>query len=358
MWIPLLALLLSRLTRAAQNYTIDDASPLITYDAPSLERNHTAFDSRLLWDGTITYVVPAPDFSPTISIPFSGTAIYIFVAYPGIAQPAPSGFNASIDGAPAGNWAAAESALLYRHLVWHTAALPDAPHTLLMQINPGWELYFDYAVYMSNIAPPVEPLPSSSGSTRPSSSSTLSTPPALNVSEPIVLTVDGKASTVDIGSTLTMTQPAEISTTTAVSILISTLAQTSSGGVVSAPLTSLPLNATSSTVERTSQQVDGTSQSADTAAATSSQITTIIRMAGSPSALPMIGAFLGGVLFATLVIAACLILIRRRRLRSRKRRPWTLNAARLESDQRAGTPDGDPDEKPKFATDFEGWMGF
>ncbi|KAJ6495193.1 hypothetical protein C8R45DRAFT_986317 [Mycena sanguinolenta] len=144
------------------NYTIDDASPLITYNASALQRNITAFNSHLLWDGTVTYVVPTPNFSSTISIPFDGTAIYIFVAYPGRIEPAPSGFTALIDGVPAGGWDAAESALLYHHLVYHTAALPSAPHTLVMEIQPGWELYFDYAIYTSNTDPP---LPSSTGST-------------------------------------------------------------------------------------------------------------------------------------------------------------------------------------------------
>ncbi|KAJ7772365.1 hypothetical protein B0H16DRAFT_1513232 [Mycena metata] len=169
------------LVRAAHNYTVDDASALITYNAPVLERNHTAFDSRSLFDGTITYVAPAPDFAPTISIPFNGTAIYIFIAYPGIPQSAPSGFNASIDGAPAGNWAANESALLYHHLVWHTAALPDAPHTLLMQINPEWELYFDYAIYTSDMDPPSSLSTSSTGAAQqtspPSTANTTKKPP-------------------------------------------------------------------------------------------------------------------------------------------------------------------------------------
>ncbi|KAJ7192253.1 hypothetical protein GGX14DRAFT_546522 [Mycena pura] len=166
MWIVTL-LRFALLVRAAQNYTIDDASPLVTYNAPALQRNHTAFDSRLLWDGTITYVVPTPNFSPTISIPFNGTAIYIFVAYPGLSEPAPSGFTALIDGVPAsgvprGGWAANESALLYHHLVYYIAALPAAPHTLVMQIKPGWELYLDYAIYTSDMDPPPPSISTSS----------------------------------------------------------------------------------------------------------------------------------------------------------------------------------------------------
>jgi len=141
-----------------------------------LERNISGFDSRLLWDGTITYIAPALNSSPTITIPFNGTAIYIFVAYPGIVQPAPSGFNAFIDGGPAGNWAANESALLYHHLVYHTANLTATPHTLVMQIQPGWELYFDYAIYTSNTPPPSTST-SSTGAAQQTSLSTKSSTP-------------------------------------------------------------------------------------------------------------------------------------------------------------------------------------
>ncbi|KAJ7851265.1 hypothetical protein B0H14DRAFT_265737 [Mycena olivaceomarginata] len=347
MWIlALLALVLSRLARAVHNETIDDASALITYKDATLQRNITAFDSRLLWDGTVTYIVPIPDSSPTITIPFTGTAIYIFVAYPGRVEPAPSGFTVLIDGVPSGNWAAKESALLYHHLVYHNSTLPDASHTLVMQIMLGWEFYFDYAVYTSNVDPPVESptsttnSASSSGSTPQSPSTTISTPT-------IVLTVAGDASTIDILSAVT--QPAETSTSIAVSI--SGLTQTLSGPTST-------VSASGLTLSGTSPAVGGTSQAAGAAAATSSNITTIIRMAGNLPAIPMIGAFLGGVLFGGLVMLVCLILLRRRRTRKRKRAPWIFNAAGFGFDERRGTGEkGDRREKYKSATEF-GEPGF
>ncbi|KAJ7874874.1 hypothetical protein B0H13DRAFT_1894433 [Mycena leptocephala] len=132
------------LTRAIHNYTIDDASPLITYNAPVLERNITVFDSHLLWGGTVTYIVPAPISSPTISIPFNG------------------------------DWATTESAQLY-----HTTMLPNALHMLVMQIKPGWELYFDYVIYTSNVDPPPAsmspPTTISTSSTATTQQSSLST---------------------------------------------------------------------------------------------------------------------------------------------------------------------------------------
>ncbi|KAJ6549736.1 hypothetical protein B0H19DRAFT_1073657 [Mycena capillaripes] len=349
MWIlALLALVLSRLARAVHNVTIDDASSLITYKDATLQHNITAFDSRLLWDGTVTYIVPIPDSSPTITIPFTGTAIYIFVAYPGLVEPAPSGFNVLIDGVPSGNWAAKESALLYHHLVYHNSALPDASHTLVMQIMSGWELYFDYAVYTSNVDPPVESptsatnAASSSGTIPQSSSMTISTPP-------IILTVAEDASTIDILSTVT--QPAETSTSTAVSI--SRLTQTLSDGTSTVSATASGL-----TLSGTPPDVGATSQAAGAATATSSNITTIIRIAGNPSAIPMIGAFLGGALFGGLVMLVCLILLRRRRARKRKHAPWIFNAAGFGFDERRGTGEkGDGCQKHTSATDF-GEPGF
>ncbi|KAJ7627786.1 hypothetical protein DFH06DRAFT_727288 [Mycena polygramma] len=137
-----------RLAGAAHNVTVDDASPLFVYQAAALERNHTEFTSKLLWDGTVTFIAPT-DTAATISLNFTGTAIFIYVAYPGVNQSAPSGFTALIDGVCSGNWAAAESALLYHHLVYSNTTLSNAPHEFVMQIKPQWELYFDEAIYTS-----------------------------------------------------------------------------------------------------------------------------------------------------------------------------------------------------------------
>ncbi|KAJ6495194.1 hypothetical protein C8R45DRAFT_164233 [Mycena sanguinolenta] len=347
MWIfPLLILVLSRLASAANNVTIDDASLLVTYNASALQRNITAFDSRLLGDGTVTYVVPTPDFSPTISIPFNGTAIYIFVAYPGRIEPAPSGFTALIDGVPAGGWAAAESALLYHHLVYHTAALPSAPHTLVMEIQPGWELYFDYAIYTSDADPPVAVVSttSSSGGKQQSSSTVISTLPTPDASEPIVLTVSGAASTIDNNITSTVTQAVE----TSISVSISWATQQFSGSA------SATVSVSTLTLSGTSPAGGGTSQAA-AATSSNSNNTTIIRKTGNLPVVPMISAFLGGALFATLVMVVCLNFLRRRRSRKRKRTAWTFNASRSGFNETSGKEGrGNAREKYESATDFWG----
>lgn len=167
--------------------------------------------------------------------------------------------------------------------------------------------------------------PSSSGSTM------VSTPSTLNPTDTIVLTVDGRTTTVDVANTVI--QPAETSTATAVSI--SRVTQISLGEVTSAPPTS---SATPSHLDTPSQVSDGTSGNVVPVAISSSQITTIIRMTANPPLLPMISAFLGGALTATLVITVCLVLIRRRRTRLRKRRPWTLNATPFKFNEGDDTP--------------------
>ncbi|KAJ7463517.1 hypothetical protein B0H11DRAFT_2053194 [Mycena galericulata] len=142
------------------NSTIDDASPLVTYRAPVLDRNLTGFKSSLLNNGTVTFVPPTQDDSPTIAMNFTGTAVYIFVAYPsGHNESFTSGFVARIDDVPSGGWAVAQTAPLYNHLAYRNTTLANTPHSLVIQIGPEWELYFDYVVYTSGVGE--SPVPSS-----------------------------------------------------------------------------------------------------------------------------------------------------------------------------------------------------
>ncbi|KAF8182486.1 hypothetical protein K438DRAFT_1159401 [Mycena galopus ATCC 62051] len=214
-----------------------------------------------------------------------------------------------------------------------------------MQIQPGWELYFDYAIYTSDVDPPPASVSTSSMSAAQQSPSgmisTPPTPPTPGASEEMttVLTVSGGVSADYIMSMVT--QPPEISTLIATSI-----SQTLSG---TPSTTSASLTHTG-----TSPILSGTSQAAGTVAATSSNITTIIRTAATPPVVPMISAFLGGALFATFVMVVCLICVRRQRSRNRKRAPWSFNAAgfRWHGTDGTGEP-GDAREKCKSATDFD-----
>ncbi|KAF7333757.1 hypothetical protein MVEN_02332400 [Mycena venus] len=152
------------------NHTIDDASPLVTYRAV-IDRNLTGFNSSLLNNGTVTFIPATEHDSPTISMNFTGTAIYVFVAYPaGHNESFTSGFSARIDGVPYGGWAATQTAPLVNHLAYHNTTMPNGPHNFVIQVQPEWELYFDYAVYTSG-----DPDPSlSSNSASPTNTSSVS----------------------------------------------------------------------------------------------------------------------------------------------------------------------------------------
>ncbi|KAJ7692233.1 hypothetical protein B0H17DRAFT_1061629 [Mycena rosella] len=142
------------------NYTIDDASPLVQYRAPVLDRNLTGFNSSLLFNNTVTFIPATAQDSPTISMNFTGTAIYIFVAYPaGHNESFTSGFIARIDDVPSGGWDLPNTAPLVNHLAYRNRTLSNGFHNVTLQIQPEWELYFDYAIYTSGDP---DPTPSSS----------------------------------------------------------------------------------------------------------------------------------------------------------------------------------------------------
>ncbi|KAF7333748.1 hypothetical protein MVEN_02331400 [Mycena venus] len=142
MWLLSLLFGLGFVSSAQVNHTIDDASPLVTYRAV-IDRSLTGFNRSQLNNGTVTFIPATEHDSPTISMNFTGTAIYVFVAYPaGHNESFVSGFSARIDGVPYGGWAVAQT------------APPGEPSG----VQPEWELYFDYAVYTSGDP---DPLPSS-----------------------------------------------------------------------------------------------------------------------------------------------------------------------------------------------------
>ncbi|KAJ6520708.1 hypothetical protein DFH09DRAFT_1193914 [Mycena vulgaris] len=147
---------------AAQvNYTIDDASPLVQYRAPQLDRNLTGFDPSRLNNSTVTFIPATVNDSPTISFNITGTAFYIFIAYPaGHNESFKSGFIARIDDVPSGGWEAANTAPMDHHLAYRNRTLSNGPHQITLQIFPEWELYFDYAIYTSGDP---DPAPTSSG---------------------------------------------------------------------------------------------------------------------------------------------------------------------------------------------------
>ncbi|KAJ6461604.1 hypothetical protein C8R47DRAFT_1080572 [Mycena vitilis] len=156
MWLLTLLCAFPLVSPVQINTTIDDASPLVTYRAV-IDRNLTGFDPATLNNGTVTFIPATAKDSPTISMNFTGTAIYVYIAYPaGHNESFTSGFISRIDGVPYGGWAAANTAPFTHHLAYHNTTMPNGPHNFVMQIQPEWELYFDYAVYTSGDPIPVK----------------------------------------------------------------------------------------------------------------------------------------------------------------------------------------------------------
>ncbi|KAF7358849.1 hypothetical protein MSAN_01224900 [Mycena sanguinolenta] len=152
MWI--LLSLLFVCARAQLNTTIDDASPLVTYRG-SVEHNPPGFNTSLLGNGTATFIVPSPDGAPTIGMNFTGTAVYVFVACPpGYNESIDMGFIARIDDIPSNGWAVDKTGPLYNHLAYHNTTLSNEPHSLVLQVQQGWQLYFDYVIYTTSSADP------------------------------------------------------------------------------------------------------------------------------------------------------------------------------------------------------------
>ncbi|KAF8142789.1 hypothetical protein K438DRAFT_1784362 [Mycena galopus ATCC 62051] len=144
-----------RLASAAEmNHTLDDINPLVVYHAPVLDRNLTGFFPSELKDGTVTHIAATTQDSATISMNFTGTAVYVFVAYPsgfrGNESTTPNGFLAQIDGVPSGGWARGNSTVfLTGFLAYQNTTLLNDRHDFVMKIQPGWEVYFDVVRYTS-----------------------------------------------------------------------------------------------------------------------------------------------------------------------------------------------------------------
>ncbi|KAJ7174954.1 hypothetical protein C8R43DRAFT_1230501 [Mycena crocata] len=278
-----------------RNSTIDDASPQVKYQATFMARNPAGFDTSQLHDGTVTFIHPDPNGSPTISIDFSGIAVYVFVAYPsGKPSIAPVGFVAQIDGVPSGQWTAHQMAPLNNYLAFHQVALSNAPHTLLLTMDPIWSLYFDYAIVTtdtdglnaaptSDSTPPQHTAPATNSDTGdPASPSSPS--PALPQNNTFTVTSAGSRGP---GSTLTASGSTLHHTTTLIT-----------GSSATNLATAVPSTSGASSSQNTPNGPDA------------------VASAKKVPAGAVVGGVLGGMLLMALVSA---LLVRRRRARMAKR---------------------------------------
>ncbi|KAJ7089113.1 hypothetical protein C8R44DRAFT_818798 [Mycena epipterygia] len=295
------------------NTTIDDASPLVQYRAPPLDRSLTGFDPSRLNNQTITFIPATTNDSPTIAMNFTGTAIYIFVAYPvGHNESSTSGFVARIDDIPSGGWAVDQTAPLYNHLAYRNTTLSNRLHNLVIQIQPKWELYFDYAVYTSGDPDPASP-PTLDPATSPTSG-----PATSPTSDPATPPTSGPATSPTSGpATLPASGPAS----------------SPASGPATSP-TSGP--ATSPTSDPANLPISGpaTSQNPSTA---SSRTTKKIS----------VGAVVGGIVGGLFILALLSIpfLLRRKALGKRKPNPFPVGLPTGESGEEK---DSAPPPTPPF----------
>ncbi|KAJ7251698.1 hypothetical protein C8J57DRAFT_1520505 [Mycena rebaudengoi] len=164
---------------AQMNHTIDDISRLLVYDAPALDRSLTGFDPSKLKDGTVTHDAATAHDSTTIRLNSTGTGVYVFVAYPSERKDtAASAFLAQIDGVASGGWARGSfSEPLNGFLAYPNTTLSNGAHNFTIEIQPGWELYFDFLVYTSVV-------PDSTSTSAPVSSSIFTPAPSQSTLNP------------------------------------------------------------------------------------------------------------------------------------------------------------------------------
>ncbi|KAJ7197910.1 hypothetical protein GGX14DRAFT_667054 [Mycena pura] len=244
MWmIPLLSLLLYilRVCATQTNHTIDDADPLVTYRG-TIDRSLTGFDPTRLNDGTVTFIpAPATDDSSAISINFTGTAVYVFIAYPaGRNDSLGSGFTARIDGGPNGVWAVSRPTAMYNHLAYQNTVLANAPHNLVLHGHTEWELYFDYVIYtsdQSDLASPPPPLlvPSANAPTPTNLGSPGSSPSSPGASTPIANLVSPTGGSSSTSSPDTSTSASPVSPSMISSPDASTVTKLATPSVITSP---------------------------------------------------------------------------------------------------------------------------
>lgn len=99
-----------------------------------------------------TTILPSGTASATITVQFTGSAVYVFNILPNTLQGTitSADISFSIDGENVGRFTRSPDSsgtILYNQLVYSNTALNDGPHTLVMTPNINSLILFDYLVY-------------------------------------------------------------------------------------------------------------------------------------------------------------------------------------------------------------------
>ncbi|KAJ6629914.1 hypothetical protein B0H10DRAFT_2208486 [Mycena sp. CBHHK59/15] len=130
---------LSRAATVAVNFTIDDASPLVQYDPAPIQHCTRSTCSpeitNLFFNGTNSIT------EGTIVVPFSGTAVYVFLDFGGACV-----FN--IDGETVATLTSNTNVLTGIGLVYANTSLSAEDHMLVIApARPQSWIDFDYVIY-------------------------------------------------------------------------------------------------------------------------------------------------------------------------------------------------------------------
>ncbi|KAJ7757332.1 hypothetical protein DFH07DRAFT_772815 [Mycena maculata] len=203
------------------NHTIDDQAPTaIEYFPPGTRNTNidtpiTAGDNIVqdfnltqLFDETVSYFPSIAINTPaTINVNFTGNAIYVFAAIPGISAPDSASLHVDgttdcqflIDGVAVGNFSTTVSAVgSYNRSIYSNNAIPDGAHTLQIvvpvhHVNGTNFFALDYVVYTSDDADPTSSLGTSTSSTSTPSSVIAASTASQKTATPIAAIVGGIA---------------------------------------------------------------------------------------------------------------------------------------------------------------------
>ena len=148
---------------------------------PACNIGPSMMDLTLIYNKTwldATYWSPINPATPTVTVRFTGSAVYVFNILPNTVPRTHTSTNISfsIDGEDVGRFARSpdsSTTFLYNQLVYHNTILDHGPHTLVMTPADGTLILFDYLIYttQTNDTTPA----STSNNTSQSSSSVVPT---------------------------------------------------------------------------------------------------------------------------------------------------------------------------------------
>ncbi|KAJ7098955.1 hypothetical protein C8R44DRAFT_888792 [Mycena epipterygia] len=157
-----LLLINAPLAYAQANRTVDDFSPLVSYSPASAvtHLNTTGFDVSQLYNGTVG-LMNATQVSINMTMKFTGSAIWLFVAKPETQDGFGTAFDIFLDGVAVDDVGSFdnEDKAEYSVLAYSNEELKLGPHTIQLAADDGGLVYFDYGIFTSNNATPEVPIP-------------------------------------------------------------------------------------------------------------------------------------------------------------------------------------------------------